>query len=546
MEVLAHALAGLHCGRIPAFCSKFKASLSAAARSQGAGDAGPARDAPREDVGSAMEKVVTVQPPRRTSDPVLALGDCLHRSRSLKKLDSPHRTISLARAGHSPTAAAEAADCHLDGRDSPLSDDQDALEPEEKAHSEKEEQQGEPLDLDSPGTSSSCESVELPTGWSQRDYVLRAQAVFDTYWKSNVHNMLEVLKELSERGVAELGWKKQGKLQEFSKTVSRVWQRVGEQVTGLTGDMLPHLEPESASPRPDFMAHELLPLLMRICEVWWLTQRQVAGHFISLHQKYEGSSEQWLMALREVDMHLLRTSMLHREIMTSELRKMVRAADRDLEPGGCTLHAIFIKEGIGHWLAENLDLIWCEFGYQVQKGIINLYKAFDTSYVRGWASSVDANGDQVAHTICDAWKSFIGRAQESRRIVVEAETTSSVRQDDNEPETNMVPRRIYVYTRIVRRFEEAAFDEWQETYRATIDILDQAIGPSSSGDGSPAAASEICAASTGSLAQAAPVSHTRVTVIVTKIWEDVMCEMRQCFKECRARFEEAIFTNNRL
>ncbi|XP_077532669.1 uncharacterized protein LOC144145046 isoform X1 [Haemaphysalis longicornis] len=502
-----------------------------------------------------MDGVVTVQPPRSTSDPMLAVGDCLQSSRSPKKFDQPHRTSSLVvsttqspyHRGYPDTATDEAADTHPDGNDSPLLGCEDTFVHDEKAHFEKGAHRGEPLGVDSPGTSSSCESVELPTGWSQREYVLRAQAVFETYWKSNVHNVLEVLKELSERGVAELGWKRQGKLQEFTKTVSRVWQRVGEQVTGLTGEMLPHLDAQSASSRPEFMAHELLPLLMRICEVWWLTQRQVASHFIALHQKYDNSSEHWLMALREVDIHLLRTSILHREIMASELRKLVKAADRELEASGCTLHAIFLKEGIGHWLAENLDLIWCEFGNQVQKGVVSLYKAFDTSFVRGWASSVDANADQVAHRICDAWKSFIGRAQDSRRIVVEAETTQSVRQDDNEPEIIMVPKRIYVYTRILRSFEEVAFDEWQETYRATIDILDQALGTSTTEDGSASVGSEIGGAlSTGSLTQSAPASHTKVTVMVTKIWEGVMSEMRQCFKECRARFEEAILTDHRL
>ncbi|XP_077532670.1 uncharacterized protein LOC144145046 isoform X2 [Haemaphysalis longicornis] len=416
-----------------------------------------------------MDGVVTVQPPRSTSDPMLAVGDCLQSSRSPKKFDQPHRTSSLVvsttqspyHRGYPDTATDEAADTHPDGNDSPLLGCEDTFVHDEKAHFEKGAHRGEPLGVDSPGTSSSCESVELPTGWSQREYVLRAQAVFETYWKSNVHNVLEVLKELSERGVAELGWKRQGKLQEFTKTVSRVWQRVGEQVTGLTGEMLPHLDAQSASSRPEFMAHELLPLLMRICEVWWLTQRQVASHFIALHQKYDNSSEHWLMALREVDIHLLRTSILHREIMASELRKLVKAADRELEASGCTLHAIFLKEGIGHWLAENLDLIWCEFGNQVQKGVVSLYKA--------------------------------------------------------------------------------------ETYRATIDILDQALGTSTTEDGSASVGSEIGGAlSTGSLTQSAPASHTKVTVMVTKIWEGVMSEMRQCFKECRARFEEAILTDHRL
>ncbi|KAH8041413.1 hypothetical protein HPB51_015187 [Rhipicephalus microplus] len=78
---------------------------------------------------------------------------------------------------------------------------------------------------------------------------------------------------------------------------------------------------------------------------------------------------------RQVDVHLLRTAILHREIMECELQKVLRTADRELTSTCFCLHDIFVKEGIGYWLAEHLDLIWSEFGNQVQKGVVNLHKA---------------------------------------------------------------------------------------------------------------------------------------------------------------------------
>ncbi|KAK8764463.1 hypothetical protein V5799_032930 [Amblyomma americanum] len=130
---------------------------------------------------------------------------------------------------------------------------------------------------------------------------------------------------------------------------------------------------ENKSSRTDFPAHELLPLLLRIREVWWVTQRHVAGNFLSLYQKYEDTSDQWIMAMREV------------------------------------------------------------------------------------------------------------------------------------------------------------------TYRTTIAILDQALYGDSSGT-----------LECDQVVRPVPVVHTKVTVIVTKIWEEVMVQIRQVFKECREKFEEAILADHGL
>ncbi|XP_077534586.1 uncharacterized protein LOC144146514 [Haemaphysalis longicornis] len=558
MEILAHALAELHCGRIPALCSKFKVSFSAGT-SEGAGDAGPEHDGARRDpcvvIESVMEEVDSGQRRRRSSDSSLALGDCLQRVSPRKKIDLTPRASSLmmstarrlCRRGYTHTAVA--ADSNLDALDTQLKDTREKPTPEKKAHYEKGASKGEPVDLDTGSTSGSSESVELSKGFSHKDYVLQAQVVFETYWKGNLRNILEVLKELSERGSAELGWKRQGKLQDFTKAVSRVWQRVGEQVTTITGDMLSRMEPQGASPQPDFVAHELLPLLLRIREVWWLTQRHVAGNFLSLYQKYENSSEQWLMAMREVDVHLLRTAMLHREIMESELLKIAKMADRELETGGCSLRELFIREGVGYWLAEHLDLIWSEFGNQVQKGVVSLYKAFDSPSVRAWATLLEANGDQVANAIRDAWISFSGRVQEGRRSVVEEVTTDGSRreegdQDDNEQEPNSVLHRIHVYTRILRHYEEMATNDWQEAYRETFAILDEAFSASGAENvievaGTP----ETRGAYAAGLPLSASEMHIKVTLTVTKIWEGVMVEIRHSFKECRSKFEKAILVD---
>ncbi|KAL3186280.1 hypothetical protein MRX96_028005 [Rhipicephalus microplus] len=360
----------------------------------------------------------------------------------------------------------------------------------------------------------------------------------------------------------------------------------GEQVSTNTREVLSHLEHRGASSQPGFLAHELLPLLLRMREVWWMTQRHVAGNFLALYQKHDGASEQWLMSLREVDVHLLRTAILHREIMECELQKVLRTADRELTSTCFCLHDIFVKEGIGYWLAEHLDLIWSEFGNQVQKGVVNLHKAeqsqgksqqnlrlpngvlrcgademsplprtseagrlggdcsarremalqFDSPYVRAWASTVDTNTDEVALNIHSLWMAFIGRVQESRRHVVEEETTL---QDDMD--NSFLPQRIYTYTRILRRYEELANHDWQAsdkmppvTYRSTIAVLDQALsGGAVRGLGA-------------SCLSVVPVAHTKVMVIVTKIWEEVMVEIRQAFKECREKFEEAILVDHGL
>ncbi|XP_077508005.1 uncharacterized protein LOC144119196 [Amblyomma americanum] len=567
MEILAHALTELNSGRLPAFCSKFKVSFSAGT-TEDTGDAGPSLDDGRRDPCVVIENVMDEPPegprlPQLVTDPLAALGDCLLlRSTSRKKSEPSSNSLVLStarrlcRRGYPYAAAQE----QLDANGSPLKECRDRLLTV-KSHFEKGEgaQHGEPLYP--AGTSCSFESVELGVGCSHREYVLHAQAVFDTYWKGNLHNILEVLKELTERGAAELGWKRQGKLHEFTKArrlwahwlffgerlkqwqpkygrdlfdasaVSRVWQRVSEQVSTSTSEMLANMENKSS--RTDFPAHELLPLLLRIREVWWVTQRHVAGNFLSLYQKYEDTSDQWIMAMREVDVHLLRTAILHREIMECELQKVAQAADRELA-SNC-LQELFVKEGIGYWLAEHLDLIWSEFGNQVQKGIVNLHKAFDSPYVRGWASSVDANAEDVAQTIHASWTAFISRIQESRRYVVEEETACNLRQDEADLEGSSVPHRIYVYTSILRRYEEVANHDWQVTYRTTIAILDQALYGESSGT-----------LECDHVVRPVPVVHTKVTVIVTKIWEEVMVQIRQVFKECREKFEEAILADHGL
>ncbi|XP_054929115.1 uncharacterized protein [Dermacentor andersoni] len=531
MDILAHALTELNSGRLPAFCSKFKVSFSAGSADD-AGDASrPQLDDSRRDPCVVIENVMEepAAPQRRASDPLSAVGDCLLRSSARKKSEARANSIVLStarrlcrrRSGGSPHAEG-----HLDANASPLKESRD------KAHFDKGAgaQHGEPLQLDPAGTSGSLESVgDHEPLCSHRDYVLHAQAVFETYWKGNLHNILDVLKELTDRGSAELGWKRQGKLHDFTKAVTRVWQRVGEQVSTNASEVLSHLEnhQSSAPSRPDFLAHELLPLLLRMREVWWITQRHVAGNFLALYQKYDGASDQWLMSLREVDVHLLRTAIVHREIMECELQKVLRAADRELASGCCCLREIFVKEGIGYWLAEHLDLIWSEFGNQVQKGVVNLHKAFDSSYLRDWASSLDAN--EVAQHIHSSWTAFIGRVQESRRYVVEEETARHARLDD--VDTGSVPQRIYVYTSILRRYEELANHHWQVTYRSTIAILDQALSGGAVGGAGPSAG---------------PVAHTKVMVIVTKIWEEVMVEIRQAFKECREKFEEAILVDHGL
>ncbi|XP_065311506.2 uncharacterized protein [Dermacentor albipictus] len=535
MDILAHALTELNSGRLPAFCSKFKVSFSAGSADD-AGDASrPQLDDSRRDPCVVIENVMEdpAAPQRRASDPLSAVGDCLLRSSVRKKSEARANSIVLStarrlcrrRSGGSPHAEG-----HLDANASPLKESRD------KAHFDKGAgaQHGEPLQLDPAGTSGSLESVgDHEPLCSHRDYVLHAQAVFETYWKGNLHNILDVLKELTDRGSTELGWKRQGKLHEFTKAVTRVWQRVGEQVSTNASEVLSHLEnhQSSAPSRPDFLAHELLPLLLRMREVWWITQRHVAGNFLALYQKYDGASDQWLMSLREVDVHLLRTAIVHREIMECELQKVLRAADRELASGCCCLHEIFVKEGIGYWLAEHLDLIWSEFGNQVQKGVVNLHKAFDSSYLRAWASSLDANADEVAQHIHSSWTAFIGRVQESRRYVVEEETTRNARQDDVDVDSSSIPQRIYVYTSILRRYEELANHDWQVTYRSTIAVLDQALSGAAVGGAGPSAV---------------PVAHTKVMVIVTKIWEEVMVEIRQAFKECREKFEEAILVDHGL
>ncbi|CAN7986949.1 unnamed protein product [Ixodes pacificus] len=387
---------------------------------------------------------------------------------------------------------------------------------------------------DPAGTSGSLESVaEVGPSQKHQAYVLGAHAIFETYWKGNLHNILEVLKELSERASVVLSWKKQGKLHEFTKAsaVTRVWQRVGDQVAHATSEILAGLEPT----RSEFFAHDLLPLLLRMREVWWATQRHVAGNFLSLYQKYEDSPQQWLMALREVDVHLLRTAIVHREILEGELEKLARTIELDGELACADnirhLQDVFVKEGVGYWLAEHLDLIWSEFGNQVQKGVVNLYKAFDSTFVRSWASSSQCRADDVARDIHESWTGFIGRVQESRRYVVEEET-SSYTQDELavDLENSSIPHRIYIYTRILRRYEALVNHDWQVTYRTTIALLDQSLaanGPQQGG-------------------HTVPVIHTKVTVIVTKIWEEVMVEIRQTFKECREKFEEAILCDRTL
>ncbi|KAH7959766.1 hypothetical protein HPB49_013693 [Dermacentor silvarum] len=520
MDILAHALTELNSGRLPAFCAKFKVSFSAGSADD-AGDASrPHLDDSRRDPCVVIENVMeeSVGPQRRASDPLSAVGDCLLRSSTRKKSETRANSIVLSTArrlcrrgsGGSPYAEG-----HLDANASPLKDSRD------KAHFDKGAgaQHGEPLQLDPAGTSGSLESVrDHEPLCSHRDYVLHSQAVFETYWKGNLHNILDVLKELTDRGSAELGWKRQGKLHEFTKAGgdSGMAARGGAGVDQRERSPIPPREPPKQ------------------CTVWWITQRHVAGNFLALYQKYDGASDQWLMSLREVDVHLLRTAIVHREIMECELQKVLRAADRELASSCCCLHEIFVKEGIGYWLAEHLDLIWSEFGNQVQKGVVNLHKAFDSSYLRAWASSLDANADEVAQSIHSAWTAFIGRVQESRRYVVEEETTRNARQDDMDMDTSSIPQRIYIYTSILRRYEELANHDWQVTYRSTIAILDQALSGGAVGGLS------------GACLSAVPVAHTKVMVIVTKIWEEVMVEIRQAFKECREKFEEAILVDHGL
>ncbi|XP_037512301.2 uncharacterized protein LOC119389134 [Rhipicephalus sanguineus] len=98
-------------------------------------------------------------------------------------------------------------------------------------------------------------------------------------------------------------------------------------------------------------------------------------------------------------------------------------------------------------------------------------------------------------------------------------------------DTSSIPQRIYVYTRILRRYEELANHDWQVTYRSTIAVLDQALSDGAVG-------------ASGASLSAVPVAHTKVMVIVTKIWEEVMVEIRQAFKECREKFEEAILVDH--
>lgn len=534
MDILAHALTELNSGRLPAFCAKFKVSFSAGTADD-AGDASrPALGASRRDPCVVIENVME-ETPRRSSDPLSAVGDCLRRSSAGKRIETRANSLVLSTARRlcrRGSTASTHAEGHLDANALPLKESRD------KARSDKGAgaQHGEPLHLDPAGTSTSTESVgAYEPLCSHRDYVLHSQAVFDTYWKGNLHNMLDVLKELGERGSAELGWKRQGKLHEFTKAVTRVWQRVGEQVSTNASDVLSHLEGRQsrASSRSDFLANELLPLLLRMREVWWTAQRHVAGNFLALYQKYEGASEHWIMSLREVDVHLLRTAIVHREIMECELQKVLRTVDRELAPSCNSLTDIFVKEGIGYWLAEHLDLIWTDFGNQVQKGIVNLHKAFDSTYVRAWAMALDANADEVARNIHSTWIGFIGRVQESRRYVVEEETTRSVCQEDGDTNTTSIPQRIFVYTSILRRYEELANHDWQVTYRSTIAILDQVLSGGAIG-------------LSGSYPSVVPVAHTKVTVIVTKIWEEVMVEIRQAFKECREKFEEAILVDHGL
>ncbi|XP_075747142.1 uncharacterized protein LOC142804276 isoform X1 [Rhipicephalus microplus] len=528
MDILAHALRELNSSRLPAFCAKFKVSFSAGSANDTGDDS--RLDDSRRGPCVVIEHVMEEKVSHPFKDPLSAVGDCLFRSSARKKSDSRTNSLVLSTARRlcrRGLAASPYAEGHLAAQASPLKGFPD------KANFDKrtDAQHGEPLHLDPAGTSGSCEESvgNRESLCSHRNYVLHSQAAFETYWKGNLHNIHEVLKELTESGTSELGWKRQGKLHEFTKAVTDVWQRMGEQVSTNTREVLSHLEHRGASSQPDFLAHELLPLLLRMREVWWMTQRHVAGNFLALYQKHDGASEQWLMSLREVDVHLLRTAILHREIMECELQKVLRTADRELTSTCFCLHDIFVKEGIGYWLAEHLDLIWSEFGNQVQKGVVNLHKAFDSPYVRAWASTVDTNTDEVALNIHSLWMAFIGRVQESRRHVVEEETTL---QDDMD--NSFLPQRIYTYTRILRRYEELANHDWQVTYRSTIAVLDQALsGGAVRGLGA-------------SCLSVVPVAHTKVMVIVTKIWEEVMVEIRQAFKECREKFEEAILVDHGL
>ncbi|XP_075747143.1 uncharacterized protein LOC142804276 isoform X2 [Rhipicephalus microplus] len=446
MDILAHALRELNSSRLPAFCAKFKVSFSAGSANDTGDDS--RLDDSRRGPCVVIEHVMEEKVSHPFKDPLSAVGDCLFRSSARKKSDSRTNSLVLSTARRlcrRGLAASPYAEGHLAAQASPLKGFPD------KANFDKrtDAQHGEPLHLDPAGTSGSCEESvgNRESLCSHRNYVLHSQAAFETYWKGNLHNIHEVLKELTESGTSELGWKRQGKLHEFTK----------------------------------------------------------------------------------VDVHLLRTAILHREIMECELQKVLRTADRELTSTCFCLHDIFVKEGIGYWLAEHLDLIWSEFGNQVQKGVVNLHKAFDSPYVRAWASTVDTNTDEVALNIHSLWMAFIGRVQESRRHVVEEETTL---QDDMD--NSFLPQRIYTYTRILRRYEELANHDWQVTYRSTIAVLDQALsGGAVRGLGA-------------SCLSVVPVAHTKVMVIVTKIWEEVMVEIRQAFKECREKFEEAILVDHGL
>ncbi|XP_064459968.1 uncharacterized protein LOC135370192 [Ornithodoros turicata] len=544
MEIVAHALNELNSGRhrFPAFCSKFKVSFSAGSQDNSIGTSRRTRD-PSVRIENVMEEVSD-----RKKDAELhrvgeqAVGDCL-RSAVISSSRNKSTSLVLNTARRFYRKSNPYVACAAEGQDNILTKNRivskSSLERRHKGDSLEDPipepdstRHGAPE-----GTSGSAESLSssefsaVPQRCSHRDYVLQVQAIFETYWKGNLKNIFEVLRELSERASGELSWKKQSKLQEFTKGVTRLWHRVGEQVSSSTNDILCGLESNKSNEEPnsDFFAHELLPLLLRIREVWWVTQRHIAGNFLSLYQKYDDVPEQWLMAMREVDVHLLRTAIVHREIMECELQKVARAIEQDNEVSGeavCYLQDIFIKEGIGYWLAEHLDLIWSEFGNQVQKGVVNLYKAFDSSYIRAWAAKSRLDQNEVLHTIHSYWMSFIQGVQECRRDVVDEETSKNNKDElTYDLDNNSIPHRIYIYTRILRRYEDLVNHDWQVTYRNTIALLDQALALEKE--------QEVVF----------PVIHTKATVIITKIWEEVMVEIRQTFRECREKFEEAILTD---
>lgn len=65
-------------------------------------------------------------------------------------------------------------------------------------------------------------------------------------------------------------------------------------------------------------------------------------------------------------------------------------------------------------------------------------------------------------SIQDAWVNFIGRVQESRRYVVEDETNKNAKDElAADLDGISIPRRIYVYTRILRRYEDHVNHEWR-------------------------------------------------------------------------------------